>query len=383
MEKKWYYAVEGVRHGPVSFEELRRLAHSGGLKELDLVWQPDFGPEWRNAGQVRELFEAVAPDLPPATDSSLSNVPLLGVTGAYPSCLAAASRAFSRTVSLLFKPFDLTRWFSMGFCAWLAYIGTQSGSFNNVLESKPAAAKQQLDGLLDKLSTSSLHPGAVSVGVGLLLLSLLFALWLCAVRSRGDFMFLHRWYRPDAPIRQCWQAAQASGRSLFVWRLYFFGIAFLLYAIDAYFAYTHILRPYLAADKVWSEALLSPAVACATSAVLLSVAVQLVAHLTKAFVVPVMYWHGVSASRAWLAVFALCNQYPGAVLGYLLVALLCGLAAAAAVVLFVLLTCCVGVIPLVLPYIGTVLLLPVYLFFRGYAVCFLSQWRSELVPAAM
>ena len=33
-------------------------------------------------------------------------------------------------------------------------------------------------------------------------------------------------------------------------------------------------------------------------------AVQVIAHLTKAFVVPVMYWHGVSASRASLAVLA-------------------------------------------------------------------------------
>jgi hypothetical protein len=90
----------------------------------------------------------------------------------------------------------------------------------------------------------------------------------------------------------------------------------------------------------------------------------------------------VTAARAWLAVFALCNQHPLAVLGYLLVGLLCSLTAVLAVVAFGLLTCCIGFIPLALPYFGAVALLPVYLFFRGYAVCFLSQWRPELVPAA-
>ena len=383
MEKKWYYAVDGVRYGPVSFEELCGLAQAGALKELDLVWQPEFGSEWRNAGQVRELFKAAVSAVPPlAGDSRGGGAPLLGVTGTRPSCLKAASQAYSRTVSVLFKPFDMTRWFSMGFCSWLAYIGTESFNFNGLNSGDSGVAKQQVDGMLDKLSTASLHPGLVALAVGLMLLSLLFALWLCSLRSRGDFMFLHRWYRPDAPVRQCWLASQESGRELFRWRLCFFLVAFLLFALDAVFAYIYILKPYLAAGKAWSAALLTPTVTCVTSAVLLGLAVQLVAHLAQAFVVPVMYWHGVTASRAWLVVFALCNQYPGAVLGYLFWGLLCGLAAGTAVALFGLLTCCIGFIPMILPYFGAVMLLPIYLFFRGYAVCFLSLWRPELIPAS-
>ena len=384
MENKWYYAVDGVRHGPVSFEELRGLTHAGALKELDLVWHPDFGPEWRNAGQVRELFDATVPVCPQFTEVSRARVPLLGVTGARPSCTEAVSQAYSRTVSVLFRPFDMTRWFSMGFCAWLAYLGAESsGNFNGMGKgTDPGLVKQQVDGMLDKLSTASSHPGWLALVAGLSLLGLLFAFWLCSLRSRGDFMFLHRWYRPDAPIMNCWQAAKDSGHELFVWRLYFFLIAVLLFALDVALAYSLILKPYLAAGKVWSGDLLTPAVTCATSAVLLAVAVQLVAHLTKAFVVPVMYWQGVTASRAWLVVFALCNQYPVAVLGYLFCCLVCGVAAAVAVVMLGLMTCCLGFIPMLLPYVGTVMLLPVYLFFRGYAVCFLSQWRPELIPAS-
>jgi len=381
MEKKWYYAVNGVRHGPVSFEELRGLTRTGALQELDLVWQPDFGPEWRNAGQVRELFDAAVSAKPQFAEASRASVPLLGVTGSRPSCLEAASLAYSRTVSVLFKPFDMTRWFSMGFCAWLAYLGTQSGNFNGVGNGDAGGLKLQFDGMLDKVSTATVHPGVVALVVGVALLGLLFALWLCSLRSRGDFMFLHRWYRPDAPLLHCWQAAQDSGRKLFVWRLSFFLIALLLFALNAAFAFSLILKPYRAAGKVWSGALLMPAVACATAAVLLSVAVQLVAHLAKAFVVPVMYWQGVTAPRAWLVVFALCNQYPGAVLGYLVWGFLCGLAAGVAIVVLGLATCCLGFIPMLLPYVGTVMLLPVYLFFRGYAVCFISQWRPELIPA--
>jgi hypothetical protein len=119
-----------------------------------------------------------------------------------------------------------------------------------------------------------------------------------------------------------------------------------------------------------------------TAAVLLGLTVQVVAHLVKAFIVPVMYWHGVSASRAWLAVFSLCNQYPFAVLAYLVCGAGCSILAGCAIVAIGILTCCIGFVPLAIPYVGAVALLPCSLFFRGYAVCFLSQWRPELVPDA-
>jgi len=380
MERKWYYAVEGVRHGPVTFEELRALVGSGALTSIDLVWQPDFGPEWRNVGQVRPLFEAPAPQ-PPTAETAARKVPLLGVTGMRPSCRAAASQAWARVVEVLFRTFDVTRWFSMGFCAWLAYVGTPSGNFNGVRDGKPGALKEQADALLDKLVSAAAHPGEVASELLLVALGLLFALWLCSLRSRGDFMLMHRWYRPDAPIRQCWHSSRAAAHELFVWRIFFFLIALLLLVLVGLVAYAQVVGPYLAAGKVWSAPLVRPTVACVTAAVLLGVGVQLVAHLAKAFVVPVMYWHGVTASRAWLVVFALCNQYPFAVLGYLACGALLWLAAVVALLAFVACTCCIGIIPLALPYLSGVVMLPMYLFFRGYAVCFLSQWRAELVPA--
>ncbi len=384
MDKKWYYAVDGVRYGPVEFDELRALALAGTIKALDLVWQPEFGPEWRNAGQVRELFEAGVPPVPPEPEGSASpDVPLVGVTGARPSCLAAAAQAFARMVTVLLRPFDITRWFSIGFCAWLAYIGTQSSiNFNGTGSPDSTVLKQRIDHALDKLWTLSLGGTELAFIIGATAFGLLFAVLFCKLRSRGDFMFLHRWYRPDATISQCWWASSAAGHELFVWRLYFFLIALLLIALDTAFAYAWILKPYMAAGKAWSVALTGPAIGCVTATVLLGLVVQLVAHLAKAFVVPVMYWHGVTASRAWLVVFALCNQYPFAVLGYFACGVACATAAGFAIIAFGLLTCCIGFIPLLLPYFGVVMLLPYYLFFRGYAICFLSRWRPELIPAS-
>jgi hypothetical protein len=35
-----------------------------------------------------------------------------------------------RVKIVLFKPFDLGKWFTIGFCAWLAFLGERGGSFN-------------------------------------------------------------------------------------------------------------------------------------------------------------------------------------------------------------------------------------------------------------
>lgn len=385
MEKTWYYVVDGQRYGPVTFEELRARVAAGVVKPLDLVWQPDFGPDWRNAGQVGALFAEAAPDRagPGLRDD---DVPLAGVTGQRPSVLAAVSGAFERMVAVLFRPFDVVRWFSIGFCAWLAYMGTLPAVNGRAREDMGspgdlAAAKQMFDHALDQMMALPQSGTArlVALGAGLAL-GLLFALLFCKIRSRGDFMFLHRWYCPDASIRSCWSAAQAAGRELFVWRVYFFLIAILLVAINAAVFFQLVLRPYIDGGKVWDGSLRPQAAACLTVLALLVGGAQLVAHLTKAFVVPVMYWHGATVSRAWLAVFALCNQYPFAVLGYLACGVACAAAAVLAVAVVGLMTCCIGFLPLVLPYFGSVALLPYFLFFRGYAVCFLSQWRPELVP---
>ena len=380
MERNWYYAVDGVRHGPVTKEELRVLVESGSVRPSDLVWQPGFGAEWRTVEQARAFFER--PDQPVfAPAPRRPKVPLFGVSGSCPSGFAAAAQACSRVSAVLFKPFDIRRWFSIGFCAWLAYIGTQSGNFTGVDEASRATMKQQVDGFLGKLSSFPSHPGLAAFGAAIVALSLLLALWMCSLRSRGDFMFLHRWYHPDAPILQCWNISRPAGQALFIWRIQVFFVSVLLFAADGAYAYSQIVRPYMDAGNAWSAALVRPAVVFSTAAVLLALAIQVVVHLAKAFVVPVMYWHDVTVSQAWRTVLELCNRHPLAVLGYLSLVILFWLAAAVAILLFVLCTCCVGAIPLLLPYFGAVTLLPVYLFFRGFPVCFLNQWRADLVPA--
>src|SRR5882672_914946 len=43
------------------------------------------------------------------------------------SVTAPVSLALERVKQVLFRPFDLGKWFVIGFCAWLALLGEQGG----------------------------------------------------------------------------------------------------------------------------------------------------------------------------------------------------------------------------------------------------------------
>ena len=43
------------------------------------------------------------------------------------SVIDPVTPAIDRVKLILFRPFDLGKWFVIGFCAWLAYLGTGGG----------------------------------------------------------------------------------------------------------------------------------------------------------------------------------------------------------------------------------------------------------------
>ncbi len=63
------------------------------------------------------------------------------------SVLDPIAPAIERVKTILFKPFDLGKWFVIGFCAWLAYLGKGGGGggngFNFQHDVKPEQAIEQ------------------------------------------------------------------------------------------------------------------------------------------------------------------------------------------------------------------------------------------------
>ena len=65
-------------------------------------------------------------------------------------------------------------------------------------------------------------------------------------------------------------------------------------------------------------------------------------------------------------------------------AFLLGLAIGITVLIGIVATCCTAMCVLMIPYIGTVLMLPIIVFMRCYSLCFLRQFGPEwdVFPAA-
>jgi hypothetical protein len=103
-----------------------------------------------------------------------------------------------------------------------------------------------------------------------------------------------------------------------------------------------------------------------------------VALLLDGFVVPVMYWRRVGVLDAWRVVLSFCNYRAGSVTLFFIVYPLLGLACLSALMLITLLTCCILLLPLALPYVGAVVTLPITIFMRGISINFLKQWRPDL-----
>lgn len=75
----WYYVRDGQRMGPVSEDEIRQLAVSGGLRPDDLVWNESMGEQWQPASMQAAWF------VDPATASAvLSGLPAPAPSSGFP-----------------------------------------------------------------------------------------------------------------------------------------------------------------------------------------------------------------------------------------------------------------------------------------------------------
>ncbi|MDD2600849.1 MAG: DUF4339 domain-containing protein [Kiritimatiellae bacterium] len=387
MNNNWYYIKDGEQFGPLSLDELQSLVAGGALLRSDVVWCPEFGSQWREVESVDELTLPPAPAIatPPPLKTPRRLVEFESVTGNEsfrPSVRAAVRSSWQWMQVVLFRPFNVTRWFSIGFCAWLTSLGSCNGLNlqEKAGEGSGVVGKPTVDAVAGKSVDLLQNPASLSaLLVGILLILGIYALIL-RLKSRGDFMFLRRWYTPDATIGACWRESLANGGKFFRWRLCFYSFILLSALLNGVFVYRSFLMPYVDGGYVWDVIYAQPVALAAMTALVIWLAFLTGESFGVGFVVPILHWHSCSVSQAWRKVFELCNQFPGAVLLYVLSLIGMWLCFAVGLVLVLVMTCCIAALPLVIPYVGMVCLLPVYYFFRGYSICFIAQWRDGFIP---
>jgi hypothetical protein len=200
----------------------------------------------------------------------------------------------------------------------------------------------------------------------LLVLALLIVFaWL---RARGRFTFIDCIVKNRGAIVEPWREFRNQGNSYFLFGLLVgFIILIILAAASVPFMlpivrgvmFLHMHDVYLICMiALWAVVLL-----------LLILAWALISH----FMIAVMYRRRCLANEAFRIALSLIAQYPGEITLYCLFWIVLGIGTAITACATILVTCCIAL----LPYIGTVILLPLFVCLRAFGLRFIRQFGPD------
>jgi hypothetical protein len=282
-------------------------------------------------------------------------------------------RAWDRARRMLFTPFALERWVALGFAAFLSeWLTGGAGHGGGRWRTGDHWAGREA---LDRVSGVLHDPVWLPLIIGIVVLVVAILLVFQYIGSRGKFVFLDDVVCERHLIGQPWREYAAQGNSLFLWRV---GL-WLVTAALALAVTLPILGLVFEAIRQERLALLlvGPAIIGMAALGGIGILAAVAVLLLDEFVVPIMYRHRVSATEAWRRFLPLLGGRWPVFLLYALLQLVLHIALVGVLAAFGLATCCVGLLLLVVPYVGQVVLLPVHVFFRALGPEFLRQFGSD------
>jgi hypothetical protein len=299
----------------------------------------------------------------------------------------AISKAVERSQQLLF-PFNANKWFALGFTVFLAQCSDGGGGSFPSLPSGPSSTPSSGGGggsgfdfqrMLDDALASLNHDLALYVtlaAVGALLVAGL-AVLVIWFSSRAKLMFVESviWDRVDVGAQ--WARAAELGMSLSKFRLALGFGGWLLFLCSLGAAAVVALPDFRSGDFFGTRALIGYLI-LGGSALFIGLPLAVVSALLDDFVVPLMVIRNARVRQAWAICRAevLAGNIGGIMLFYLLrVGLAFAIAIAAMVISCV--TCCLTAIP----YVGTVIMLPIFVFSRAYPLYYLEGLGVSVFPA--
>lgn len=284
----------------------------------------------------------------------------------------ALSRAWNRMVTVLFKPFDIGKWFIIGFSAWLVQLeeGGPSSSFNFMDTMDEDSMSPILGGIGEFIADNlALVIGIASVAILFFIAISLLLLWLAA---RGKFMLLDNLAFNRGAISIPWKDYARQANSLFLWEIVYSLIVFTLIGLIAGVA---IVLGISLGD---GEAAWIVLAAVLIPLMILLVTISLLIWMCLSdFVIPVMLKHKVSTVQGWRMVFPAIKANLGKVILYTLFKVLIVIACMIVIVLFSLLTCCCGFLLICIPYINAVILLPMTALLKLYGAEFMRGFGPD------
>ncbi|KAA3618285.1 MAG: hypothetical protein D8M58_20495 [Calditrichaeota bacterium] len=292
------------------------------------------------------------------------------------SYIAPLSKAWNRMIKILFKPFYINKWFALGFTAFLAGLldwADKSSSFEDERDVFDAEEFFSLPEMFDRWYVENAEWFALTIFIiALIVVVVIFLTWLS---SRGKFMFLDNVVHNRYLVKKPWADFKKLGNSLFTWRLGYGIILVVLFSGYLSYSYYHVREMYelYASDRE----LIIEAIKIGVFFVILLIATGYISLFLDDFIVPIMYKNDCQVWIAWTRFMPLFTQNFFYFIIYGLFLFLLISIIVVMVIIGGLLTCCVGFLLIILPYISSIVLLPVSVTLRGLSIDFLEQFGEK------
>jgi hypothetical protein len=277
--------------------------------------------------------------------------------------------AFELMKKILFQPFDLKKWLIIGFAAFLASLsGGFSSSFNPFSRwSGQRDQKAIAESFREMPSVSHMEWWIIALFVvgGLIILAFIVAImWLGA---RGRFVFTDCIVHNRGAIVAPWKEFRVQGNSFFLFSLL---IAFVLIVVIVIGA-VGLIMPFIPRG-----ANTQPGLGFWIGLSLFAFFVLCLAFgwaLLSQFMVPIMYRQRCLARHAFTQTASLITANVGPIVLYVLFFLVITVGAAMISCAATCVTCCIAAIP----YVGTVILLPIPVTLGVFSLLFLRQFGPD------
>jgi len=304
------------------------------------------------------------------------------------SVIDPISPAIDRVKLMLFKPFELRRWFVIGFCAWLAFLGSGGpgggpggggGGPRYNVPSRPHEQQAQVREAIDaakEFLVGNLY-WLVPVVVIVVVLIVGFGLLIAWLNSRGKFMFLHCVATNKAQVKVPWRKFGKQGNSLFLFRIVLGIIGFFVIGLPVLGIILLVVMMIAGDGPTATVASISGIAVLGLIIFVLSIVLFLVKKFTLDFVVPVMFLRMTNCVAGWREFMTILSTNKLRFTLYLLFQLVIGLTIAMLILAGTCITCCCLACILAIPYIGTVIVLPLLVFKRAYSLYYLQQFGPE------
>ena len=287
------------------------------------------------------------------------------------SVIDPISQSIDWVKHVLFENFNIGKWFAIGFCAFLALLGEGGGGgggFNNISNlSRHKEALPQIKSFIIE------YIFIISISIGIFILVIIaLAILIQWLSCRGKFMFLDNVVRNRAEIKELWRKFKPLANSLLIFKIALMLISFVLFIVIIFIGFL-IAWSDISARSFGQNAIIA-IVFVAFFLLIMMVAFTIINVLTKDFWVPIMYRRNAKIFEA-IEIFKseIATNHIFDIIKFFLMKILLGVAIVTISTICCCCTCCIAA----MPYIGTVILLPLIMFSRCYSLFFLEQFGDD------